>query len=1283
MKHCRPSGLVSTFVALAALVAAGVAGATTPLPQPVLDVLPTETLVTFPVADATTGSVPPDRGALVALPADATTVTASLLGGQAGRVEVLGGLRRLRGVPTALVRVHDVGPGAVRVAVRHDGHWRGKAASPRLVSPALHAGLPGLPADTGKAVVTAVGGSYLIITAPQFAGALQPLVDWKTRKGWPVTLATTDETGTSNAGIRDWIGDAYTNWAQPPEYVLLVGDVDTVPSWSFSGNVTDLPYSLHDGDDWLPDLMLGRFSVSNQTECQAMVAKTVHYEQDPPVDQTDWYTRGVMVAGQYASTTPMHTVRYCGEQLETLGFDPVDPVRPLDFSDPEDWVYSDGNYIVSPLQNQLGIGVRQNEGPKVVKDAIDAGAAMVVYRGWAYGVAGWEPPHYTTAEIPALANGAMTPVVMSFVCLNGDFSASDICFGEVFTRVGGTTPETFKGAVAFIGNGEHWSHTRYNDGMAISVFERIVDPSLTTLGSVLNAGKMRFLEYFPGQLEDQGDENSCEFYFHIYNLLGDPELNYHRGVPQDLDVAHADELPVGTNWLEITARTAGGALLPGARVGVVQGGVLIGAAITDEVGGARVGLRPVEDGPVTVTVTAPGHRPYSTTLGATGAASLGVASLGVDDAAGNGDGVANPGETLDLGVVLQNFGGEATAAGEATLTVSGPASVVTAGAAVPAIAPGATVAVATPLQIAIDPAAADGARIAGRLQIDHDDRSEILAFDLPVLAPRLVATAHTADGESWLAAGTTSDLTLALANDGGAATAGATIDLQLEAADGVTLLTSSVAVGAVASGAVAEAGPVTIALAGDVPEGRPVVLRLAIATDEGGTQQTTVTVPVGPGAPGEPTGPDAHGYHAYDSADYLYPDQRPVYRWREISSAFGGPGTRLPLDAGNYATEVTVDLPFTFRFYGEDFSRVRVSDNGWISFHDTDDSYNFYNWPLPSTHGNGAVVAPFWDNLTTEPMDDPESDPVGLDSDGVYWYHDADAGEFIVQWSRMRHYKTVVAEDESGPGVTDLKTFQAVLRDPALYPTPTGDGEILFYYREVVDNDYLRMYASVGIEAPGERDGLQLTYDSIRSPGVLTFGAGQAVRLTTAPPVRVPLAVTSLARGQNGGSATLTWRCTDTRPVLGWRIWAVRGGERTLLTPEPLPADARAASVAAIAEDDLLIEALLPHGTTTVAGTAAAGTTLALRLGSPTPNPTAGEASITFALPRRGEVRLRVFDVRGRLVRTLVDGDTAAGEAVAVWKGRDDGGRTVADGVYFYRLEHAGQTLTRKLLLVR
>ena len=65
------------------------------------------------------------------------------------------------------------------------------------------------------------------------------------------------------------------------------------------------------------------------------------------------------------------------------------------------------------------------------------------------------------------------------------------------------------------------------------------------------------------------------------------------------------------------------------------------------------------------------------------------------------------------------------------------------------------------------------------------------------------------------------------------------------------------------------------------------------------------------------------------------------------------------------------------------------------------------------------------------------------------------------------------------------------------------------------------------------------------------------------------------------------------------------------------------------------------------------------------------------------EVFLTVHDVAGRKIRSLVGRRLAAGAHEAQWDGRDDMGKTVAGGVYFYRLQADGNTLTRKMILLR
>jgi len=83
------------------------------------------------------------------------------------------------------------------------------------------------------------------------------------------------------------------------------------------------------------------------------------------------------------------------------------------------------------------------------------------------------------------------------------------------------------------------------------------------------------------------------------------------------------------------------------------------------------------------------------------------------------------------------------------------------------------------------------------------------------------------------------------------------------------------------------------------------------------------------------------------------------------------------------------------------------------------------------------------------------------------------------------------------------------------------------------------------------------------------------------------------------------------------------------------------------------------------------------------PNPFNPSTSISYTMPRDGMVRLTVHDLRGRLVRTLVDGSRAEGRQSAVWNGRNEAGAAVASGVYVYRLQAGGQTLSRSMSLIK
>jgi hypothetical protein len=84
------------------------------------------------------------------------------------------------------------------------------------------------------------------------------------------------------------------------------------------------------------------------------------------------------------------------------------------------------------------------------------------------------------------------------------------------------------------------------------------------------------------------------------------------------------------------------------------------------------------------------------------------------------------------------------------------------------------------------------------------------------------------------------------------------------------------------------------------------------------------------------------------------------------------------------------------------------------------------------------------------------------------------------------------------------------------------------------------------------------------------------------------------------------------------------------------------------------------------------------------PNPFNPSTTIRFTAPTRGEVGVRVYNLKGQLVRTLFDQVVEGGVATSVkWDGKDELGTAVSSGVYLYQVKGSGFSETKKMALVR
>ncbi|MBD3221941.1 SUMF1/EgtB/PvdO family nonheme iron enzyme, partial [bacterium] len=238
-------------------------------------------------------------------------------------------------------------------------------------------------------------------------------------------------------------------------------------------------------------------------------------------------------------------------------------------------------------------------------------------------------------------------------------------------------------------------------------------------------------------------------------------------------------------------------------------------------------------------------------------------------------------------------------------------------------------------------------------------------------------------------------------------------------------------------------------------------------------------------------------------------------------------------------------------------------------------------------------------------------------------------------------------------------------------------------------------------------------------PADILAASGNAIQVDVASTGPRPGTVTAhiTVRGDGriqGLSVPLVWNADAVKPVamsVGDLI-AAQGGHGIVLSPEPGTVDAallgvrerghgiRGEGVLATVVFEVIGEGepRIAAGEITardagnkplVLGAAGEGAALASAEGTTLPaqtalnpnhpNPFNPSTTLSFSLERAGRVRLGIYDVRGRLVASLVDGPMAGGEHAVVWHGRDDAGQTVSSGTYFVRMVTADRSQTRTI----
>jgi hypothetical protein len=897
-----------------------------------------------------------------------------------------------------------------------------------------------------------IRGTYLIICPNNqtVVNALQDLLIWKTREGYRAQIVTTAQTGSTLSSIRNYIRNAYNNWDYPPEFVCLVGDA--IGSISIPSGYTEYDhYYTMMNDDILPDVAVGRLSCENTTTLQTIVNKIVHYEEQPYVTQTAWYRKALMVAGESASgVSTIHTKRSIRWRLLQYGYTQVDTM----------W-YTMGGSVATAIAN-----------------SINGGIGTFNYRGF-IGMSDW-----TNDNTDALTNGFMLPVVITLTCGTGSFT-DETSVAEGFLRAG--TPTLPKGAIAAIGTATNATHTKYNNCMDIGIYSGIYDADIVHLGDALNYGKMELRRNYPG---GEGDD-----FLYWNNLMGDPGLVVWKQIPLAMTATYDDTISLGTNTFPIHVTDSSQQPVEDAYACLwQQSGSLYQVGYTDQNGNVELNCGDAVSGSFYVTITKEGYIPHlGQTSVITTSQSIGLSEAPLDDddsgmSQGNGDGIWNPNERVEIQPTIINHGTQSIQNIQATLTCDDPLLNISQGTGNFGTIPSGGSSLMTSAFVAsLNPAAENSHLCRLRMSLQGTGFSQQLYLDYITASYQLeFVTLAVGGSNNVLEPGETANILITLRNDGNFS--GNAISGILRANSNYLQVTDSVGTyGNIAEGDSAQntADPFTIQVFTNVIPGTRVPLTLITTSSEGIIDTIAAEVQIQEViGQGSPLGPDTYGYFCFDNTDGGF-SQAPNYQWIEIDPHFGGTGTQIMLTdfANEEDDSKLVLLPFAFQYYGVSYDRITVCSNGWMAMGTQTYFEDFRNWMIPSPQGPPAMIAPFWDDLLVTS---------GSDTGKVYYWYDSVNHRFIAEWSRVPNQG----------GGSPQETFEVVLNNPQYYPTPTGDGEILFQYYHIVnvtgassDNDY----ATVGIEDFSQTIGIEYTWMDEYPPQAATLVDGRAIKFTTAP----------------------------------------------------------------------------------------------------------------------------------------------------------------------------------------
>jgi hypothetical protein len=481
---------------------------------------------------------------------------------------------------------------------------------------------------------TSYKDGILVITYDSFNTTdLQNYVELKRKWGYKVQVATLTQTGSTATAIKSYIQNAYNTWSNPSlGFVIFIGAYEYIPATNMttgdSATKTDLYYQTVSGGDILPDISLARMTISSTSQLSTVLTRLTNYQ-----------------LGNFTSTAWIDNISYlgtCDSSYYTVA-EGTHNYCVTNYTSPAGYT---GNFPNNPQAGGDKLYcVTYSASDQNCIDRFNQGRSIVTHSGHCSPTQ-FAGPYIYVSNVQSLTNGEKTPFVIGHCCQSNQWEGTALTIGEAWLQ---------SASIGYWGSVDYTYWTE-DDLLQKDWYNEVYTNGYYRVGQFTDLAKIDFYN-------NPGGSSRVTYYLEEYNLNGDPTLEIWTNQPSTMTVTHDSAIIIGSSSYQVTVKDGVNPISQALVCLYKPDEGIHEVALTNSSGVATVGLSPAitNTGNVNLMVTKHDYKPYQATLTAISPSGpyLSYQSYAVvQEISGNGDGIVNPGETIQMSITLKNVGSD-------------------------------------------------------------------------------------------------------------------------------------------------------------------------------------------------------------------------------------------------------------------------------------------------------------------------------------------------------------------------------------------------------------------------------------------------------------------------------------------------------------------------------------------------------------------------------------------------------------------------------------------------